>query len=140
MDEDRRLRCSVGRTSRGCSRGSGFAHLEPAGSALIGSSDPWFLGQKKPLFKRPGPVIAIVVTALMIALVVLSALSHSVSRPPSQQFPVSQLSGSQTEWCLNNPGTVNYYARTNGEIYSTAAESDPNYVAACIGAYSQSNP
>ncbi len=107
---------------------------------MIGSSDPWFLGQKKPLLKRPGPLIVIVIAALVVALVVIGALGHSATASPDQQFPVSRLSDSQAEWCLNNPGTVNYYARTNGEIYGSASESNPNYVAACIGAFSQSNP
>ncbi len=107
---------------------------------MIGKSDPWFLGEKRPFFKRPRPVVVIVIIALVVGLMVVGALGHSTPTPPSPQFPVSQLSDSQRQWCSNNPGTVNYYARTNGEIYTSASESDPNYVAACIGAYSQSNP
>jgi hypothetical protein len=106
---------------------------------LIGRSDPWFLGEKKPLHRRPKPLFLVIVIALVVGLIILGAAGHT-SPQQSQLMPGSAISPMQQQWCSGNPGTVSFYADSHNESYSLASETDSNYVAACLGAYSQSNP
>jgi hypothetical protein len=98
---------------------------------LIGRSDPWFLGNKTPRFRRLSTWIAIVGVALLIGVCVMALAANSLA---------PKLSDTQWQWCVANQGTVSYYADNHNESYTSASQTDGNFVSACRAAYSRNNP